>query len=122
MKAMLSTTPGGPARLARSELPDSVPGPGEVRIAVQAAARAPERSSDRTLRGKFVLTVWLDPILWISKSLKGRVPGSGRGVSAVSQRRMTPVAIGALKGVSMSAPIFASGRSQKGSLPAGYAS
>lgn len=37
MKAMLSTAPGGPETLELTELPDPVPGKGEVRIRVQAA-------------------------------------------------------------------------------------
>ena len=38
MKALLSTAPGGPETLALTELPDPVPGPGEVAIDLQAAA------------------------------------------------------------------------------------
>ncbi|MDK3072674.1 NADPH:quinone oxidoreductase family protein [Sedimentitalea sp. JM2-8] len=37
MKAMLSTAPGGPDTLELTELPDPVPGKGEVRIRVRAA-------------------------------------------------------------------------------------
>jgi NADPH2:quinone reductase len=36
MKALLSTAPGGPETLTLSELPDPVPGAGEVRLAVRA--------------------------------------------------------------------------------------
>ncbi len=36
MKALLSTAPGGPETLVLSDLPDPVPGPGEVRLAVRA--------------------------------------------------------------------------------------
>lgn len=36
MKALLSTAPGGPDSLTLSDLPDPVPGPGEVRLGVRA--------------------------------------------------------------------------------------
>src|SRR5580658_10157891 len=36
MKALLSKQPGGPETLVLEDIPDPVPGPGEVRVAVRA--------------------------------------------------------------------------------------
>jgi NADPH:quinone reductase-like Zn-dependent oxidoreductase len=38
MKALLSHAPGGPETLAIAELPDPVPGPGEILVRVRACS------------------------------------------------------------------------------------